>query len=606
MNHKYSLLSLVIVLAFVLLSAFIGTTMAMAQEDEPLGPVAIHGDASTATQRSVLSTNVDTAFTYQGKLTDGGSLANGAYDFFFVLKDAPSAGNDVAFTLAHDVEVTEGLFTVELDFGEVFDGKALWLFILVRPGDSTGGYTLLNPPQALTAAPYALSLRPGAVISGTVPAGSGALNLQSVQDGLRVASAGNDGVHVTSADNNGVSVGVAGNPSMAIISGIKNGFEVAGAEGNGLNIGRADGHGIQVNSAGHDGVYVGTAGDDGVSVNSAGDDGVHVYQAGAPPTTRASIGHHGFEVEGAEDDGLHVGWAANDGVHVHHAGGNGVYVLEAGTPSSSNPPLTDHNGIAVAGAEGDGLYIGRANDDGVHVYWASNDGVYLDYVDDDGLQIDSAVDEGVYVVSAGDTGIYVQSADGDGVYANTTQASNEWGVYTPDKIYAGSTMASGGPLLFVAQNGDTSNLDMGDVVVVSGKGAPFGESPSPTPLVRRASVDQAMPVFGVVYSHFVLTEKSDEVEYDGQEKGHTSLHANSAAGPAAPGEYLLVVVMGAAQVKVNSLSSEVYPGALLAIDAEGQATIAGANTTFGSIIGTAIEASDAAEDGLIWVLVNPR
>ncbi len=32
----------------------------------------------------------------------------------------------------------------------------------MRPGDSTGAYTLLSPRQALTAAPYALGLRPGA------------------------------------------------------------------------------------------------------------------------------------------------------------------------------------------------------------------------------------------------------------------------------------------------------------------------------------------------------------------------------------------------------------------------------------------------------------
>jgi hypothetical protein len=101
---------------------------------------------------------VGMGFTYQGRLTDGGIPANGAYDFGFVLQDAPSSGNQVASTYVQDVEVTEGLFTVELDFGQVFDGTALWLVILVRPGDSTGGYTALSPAQALTAAPYALAL----------------------------------------------------------------------------------------------------------------------------------------------------------------------------------------------------------------------------------------------------------------------------------------------------------------------------------------------------------------------------------------------------------------------------------------------------------------
>jgi hypothetical protein len=230
----------------------------------------------------------------------------------------------------------------------------------------------------------------------------------------------------------------------------------------------------------------------------------------------------------------------------------------------------------------------------------------VDSASGDGVYVDSAGDDGLHVRTTGDDGVYVGWAGDDGVYANTSLANHEWGLYTPDKIYAGSTIASGGPLLFVAQNGDDGDLETGDVVVVSGMGAPFGESPAPAPLVQRASAGRRVPIFGVVYSHFILTEKSEGIELDGQTKQPTSLHANSAAGPAVPGEYLLVVVMGAAQVKVEVLSGDVYPGALLAIDADGRATIAGSNTTFGSIVGTAMEASASSEDGLIWVLVNPR
>ncbi|NJN83802.1 MAG: hypothetical protein HC802_17030 [Caldilineaceae bacterium] len=57
----------------------------------------------------------------------------------------------------NDVAVVDGLFTVALDFGNVFDGRALWLEIKVRPGASSGGYTLLAPRQALLATPYALN-----------------------------------------------------------------------------------------------------------------------------------------------------------------------------------------------------------------------------------------------------------------------------------------------------------------------------------------------------------------------------------------------------------------------------------------------------------------
>jgi hypothetical protein len=98
---------------------------------------------------------VGTAFTYQGKLLDSGAPANGTYDFTFALYDALSGGAQVGGTITLDnVTVTDGLFTVQLDFGAVFDGTAFYLEIGVRPG-SGGAYTTLAPRQALTAAPYA-------------------------------------------------------------------------------------------------------------------------------------------------------------------------------------------------------------------------------------------------------------------------------------------------------------------------------------------------------------------------------------------------------------------------------------------------------------------
>lgn len=57
--------------------------------------------------------------------------------------------------------MTERLLTVQLDFGDVFDGTALWLEVAVRPGDSGGAYTLggtLGQPDAglMTGGDYAL------------------------------------------------------------------------------------------------------------------------------------------------------------------------------------------------------------------------------------------------------------------------------------------------------------------------------------------------------------------------------------------------------------------------------------------------------------------
>lgn len=109
---------------------------------------------------------VGTALTYQGRLTDDGSPANGEYDFRFTLYDAATAGTQVGSMVSKEnTTVTDGLFTVELDFGsDVFTGEARYLEIGVRPGDSGGIFTTLSPRQALTPAPYALGLRPGAQV----------------------------------------------------------------------------------------------------------------------------------------------------------------------------------------------------------------------------------------------------------------------------------------------------------------------------------------------------------------------------------------------------------------------------------------------------------
>lgn len=120
-----------------------------------LGLVLFLATTSAAPYAGALAT-VGTGFTYQGRLKEGGVPAHGAYDFQFSLFDAVSGGSQIGSTVTQDdVSVSNGLFTVQLDFGSVFDGTALWLEIAVRQGSSTGSYTPLGPRQPLMAAPYA-------------------------------------------------------------------------------------------------------------------------------------------------------------------------------------------------------------------------------------------------------------------------------------------------------------------------------------------------------------------------------------------------------------------------------------------------------------------
>lgn len=117
------------------------------------------------------------AFTYQGQLRESGLPANGLYDLQVCLFDGPV--NPVTLACAPDfadVPVEVGLFTLSLDFGTApFAGEVRYLELRVRPGASSGGYTILSPRQAIRPAPEALraaasSAAPWSGLSG-VPAG---------------------------------------------------------------------------------------------------------------------------------------------------------------------------------------------------------------------------------------------------------------------------------------------------------------------------------------------------------------------------------------------------------------------------------------------------
>jgi hypothetical protein len=381
MKHKPIITSLTIL---ILLS--LGISITAAQEPEPGGDIGAQA-------------TVGTGFTYQGRLTDGGSPANGEYDFQFGLYNASSGGSQVGSITRGDVTVTEGLFTVALDFGAVFGGTAYWLDIGVRPGGSSGAYTALTPRQPLMPAPYAHTLRPGADIAGAVGLGGilNVMNLDGAGDGLRVDLVGDDGVQVAVAHGNGLYVDVA--------------------DENGLRVDSAGLYGMYVDSAGSDGVLVNSAVNAGLHVGSAGYDGVYVDQAGNPSNKVPTTGSSGFQVAGAQTHGLYVGRADSDGMHVHSAGDDGVHVRLAGG-----------DGVYVDQAVADGLRVDSAGVNGLRVDSADGSGVYVNSVDDsgvyvgsagNGLHVNSAVYDGVYVSSAGDFGMYVGSAGDDGLVVDS-------------------------------------------------------------------------------------------------------------------------------------------------------------------------------------------
>lgn len=122
---------------------------------------------------------IGTAITYSGNLHFQSQPADGAFDFQFQLFNTETTGAAVADLVEVDnALVTQGSFTVELDFGSTpFNGEQLWLEISVREGSSIAGYTLLSPRQKLTAAPYAIHL-----IEKLPPSGEGGVDILFVVD----------------------------------------------------------------------------------------------------------------------------------------------------------------------------------------------------------------------------------------------------------------------------------------------------------------------------------------------------------------------------------------------------------------------------------------
>lgn len=98
-----------------------------------------------------LAAQTDTTITYQGQLQDVDGPFTGTPGMEFRLYDSLTGGAQVGTEIILSaVEVNDGLFQVELDFGDVFDGSPVYLEVMVA------GHTL-EPRQLISATPMAIS-----------------------------------------------------------------------------------------------------------------------------------------------------------------------------------------------------------------------------------------------------------------------------------------------------------------------------------------------------------------------------------------------------------------------------------------------------------------
>jgi hypothetical protein len=175
--------SFLIIIISLLLLAFGISAIARAQESAPAGADAPAG----------------TAFTYQGQLKDTIGPVTDSCDFQLGLWDALTGGTQVGATLTRtNIAVSEGLFTVQLDFGaNAFNGNARWLETAVRCPSGGGVYNTLAPRQPLTPAPYALYSANADQLDGQ----HAAAFQQHAKNLLVVAKSGGDFTTITDALN---------------------------------------------------------------------------------------------------------------------------------------------------------------------------------------------------------------------------------------------------------------------------------------------------------------------------------------------------------------------------------------------------------------------
>jgi len=184
---------LISVLVWGLLLA-LGVGLTQAQEPD--------GDGEATTEGEIgITTVAPGAIAVQGRLTDrGGTPLDGTYNVTFRLYEQETGGSAICSD-TRSVTVEDGLFSDYMDgcYDDLY-GQKVWLGVEV---ESDGEMT---PRQVIYSVPYALSLRPGAVISDSR---DGILTLRSTGSGdadALLAYGGDTGEAVSAFSPNGVAV----------------------------------------------------------------------------------------------------------------------------------------------------------------------------------------------------------------------------------------------------------------------------------------------------------------------------------------------------------------------------------------------------------------
>lgn len=481
------------------------------------------GDENTTGSRTVTAA-ASSNINYQGRVTNAsGTPLSGTYPMRFQLYDASASGNLLWDSGIINAAVTNGLFNVQLGVdANDFNGQALWLRLYVD-----GEW--LTPRQEILPAPYALSLRPGADVSGEPEVWNDAIldvELTGTWPGARAG-----GFH---APSTGTALFADASGGAGLYSSSDDSYAVWGTSVNswGGLFTSNNGYGLRVHTNGAD-IY-----DHGAYITSQGGYGVYAQSSS------------NMAIRG-----------------------------EAGNVSGLNYPLGPVGVVGIGTSRG--------------VYGSSGNG------------------SGVYGSSDGNYGVWGQSETYRGVTGRTDRPDNNYGLYTPDNLFS-LNINLVGAIMQVVQNGSSETIVPGDVVVFSGIGEALFDGGLPTIQVSHTTQANDSAVAGVVYSRFNIDAIDPAQDQPDRARAAADMEI-TLAGPVLPGEYMLLVVHGPAEVNVRSINGDIQPGDLLATSGTtGLAGLAtertvndGATAVPSTIFGKALEAlEDNQESIFVFVTLN--
>jgi hypothetical protein len=432
--------------------------------------------------------------TYQGKLTDAaGNPLTGSYTVTFNLYEVSSGGTVIAAD-THTVQASKGLFTTQITADQsFFDGRALWL------GVKVGTDPEMTPRQELRPVPYALSLRPGSLI--TRADGNSALNLETNGGGraLTVSASGLGSYGVYALTSGSDSIGFetfTQGPNSHGVRGVTKG---------------ENSQGLSAYTSGFNspGVYAYTGGNQshGVAVSTVGNgsNGVDVYTTGYNSLglmawTKGDLSYgvradtegqysHGLETntKGDHSSGVRTftSGPSSDGVFAYTNGdqSNGVSSLTYGSSSSgvfsstmgSDSPavqaLTYHDNsigvnVTTKGFGSKGVFVVTAGQQAAAVHAIANgpqSNAIVGETSADGPAAVAGLGHGT-----GSYGVFAVSDKSYGLYADTGRSDQKYGIYTPDYLYAKGTQV---PAADVAEYMPVSqDVTPGTVLIIGPEG----------------------------------------------------------------------------------------------------------------------------------------